>query len=724
MVWSVAFGTVVEPFSAGFYCGGAVHPISFLNHMAMSPLPDVPITKYILSVGSQYGSVIHYDTMNAANAIGTNRNNIKIVSVDPICGHGAAMADEWIPIRPGTDAAFLLGLCYVLIHELEIYDIPFLTTATNAPYLIGDDGKYVREQVSRKPMVWDNIKKAAIPFDQASNNLAISGVYTYAGKDVQPSFQLLADHLKKYKPDFVSTISSIPANTIRRIAKEFGEAANIGATIKIDGESLPYRPVSTIWYRGLSAHKHAYLTGNAIDLVQTLVGAMDVPGGLLGYDREKWRSTEDGLLAVTRRPGRLERTYPTSPYPARVVTPPQSIDMFELFPVATYSRPFAIKGILESKKYHQPFIPEMLLQHRANLAFTAGPIDVMTELLNKIPFILSIAFEIDETAEFADIVIPSLHYLEKLEPNDHYKYHTGSQPGVFYGSKPVHKPPFQPPWDKMESHDEVLLELADRAGFLSDLYETCNMMWGLKGDLALNTNRKYTYREIIDRYLKVRLGYKKNLNWYIEEGVDIQPRTVEDRYPGGFPKPRIHLYHEYMLDAGEQVENITRELDIPWDTSDYIAIPEWKPCPAFNPKTKDHDLFMTTGRLPYHSLGSSSANPLLRELGDKLGYDEILIHRDAAKRKGLHTGDKVEIETDDGKKAQGKLKVTSGIHPEVTAVLGEAGGWAQATNSFKEPRGIHFNSLITFDDDHLDYVGASLDQCLRVKITKINNKED
>ena len=43
--------------------------------------------------------------------------------------------------------------------------------------------------------------------------------------DTQPSFQLLADHLKKYTPDFVSEISSIPASTIRRIAKEFGEAA-------------------------------------------------------------------------------------------------------------------------------------------------------------------------------------------------------------------------------------------------------------------------------------------------------------------------------------------------------------------------------------------------------------------------------------------------------------------------------------------------------------------
>ncbi len=722
MVWSVAYGTIVEPFSSGFFCGNSVHTISFLNHMAMTPVPDVPLTKYVLSVGAQYGSVVHKDVMNAAREVGQNRETIKVVVVDPVCSHGAAMADEWIPIRPGTDVAFLLSLCYVLIHELGIYDASFLARSTNGPYLVGDNGRYVRDSATNKPLVWDNVKGAAVPFDEGSDDLAMFGTYKVGGKETRPSFQALADRLKEYTPEWVSEITSIPAATIRRIAKEFGEAASIGATITIDGKKLPYRPASVIWYRGLSAHKHAYLNGNAIDLVQTIVGAMDVPGGLLGFNRVSWRATEEGMLAVSRSQGTLERTYPTSPYPARVVTPPQSIDLFELFPVATYSRPFAIKAIMEPKKYHASVIPEMLIQHRANIAFSSGPRELMVDFLRRIPFIVSIAYEIDETAEFADVVIPSLHYLEKLEPGDHYKYYTGSQPGVFFGSKPVHKPPFDPPWDRMVSHDEVLLELADRVGFLDDVYETCNFMWGLKGDLALESGNKYTYKEILDRYLKNNLGEDKGLDWYMEDGVDIQPRNVEDRYPGAFPKPRIHIYHEYMIDAGEQVENMTRELDIPWDTSDYIPIPEWKPCPAYNPKSPDYDLFMTTSRTPYQSLGSSSANPLLRELGGKLGYDEILINRDTASKKGLSNGDWVEVETDGGKKAQGRVKVTTGIHPEVTTVIGEAGGWARATTGGKEPTGIHFNSLLTFDDEHLDFVGGALDQCLRVKITKLGHR--
>ena len=68
-------------------------------------------------------------------------------------------------------------------------------------------------------------------------------------------------------------------------AREFGEAARIGETIEIDGVELPFRPAPVSWYRGLSAHKHCFLSGLASNLLPTLSGGMDVPGGLLGEHR-------------------------------------------------------------------------------------------------------------------------------------------------------------------------------------------------------------------------------------------------------------------------------------------------------------------------------------------------------------------------------------------------------------------------------------------------------
>src|SRR5262249_57421357 len=41
----------------------------------------------------------------------------KTVVIDPRRTGTAARADEWIPIQPGTDAAFLLAVCQTLFAE-------------------------------------------------------------------------------------------------------------------------------------------------------------------------------------------------------------------------------------------------------------------------------------------------------------------------------------------------------------------------------------------------------------------------------------------------------------------------------------------------------------------------------------------------------------------------------------------------------------------------------
>ncbi|MBI2227747.1 MAG: hypothetical protein HYU46_01455 [Deltaproteobacteria bacterium] len=55
------------------------------------------------------------------------------------------------------------------------------------------------------------------------------------------------------------------------------------------------------------------------------------------------------------------------------------------------------------------------------------------------------------------------------------------------------KPPFDSPWDRLVSHDDILLELADRAGFLEDVYADCNAMWKLPPAYALKPGKRYSY---------------------------------------------------------------------------------------------------------------------------------------------------------------------------------------------------------------------------------------
>ena len=50
----------------------------------------------------------------------------------------SAIADEWVPIRPGTDGALLLALIHEIIAH-GLYDREFLVRYTNAGQLVNLD---------------------------------------------------------------------------------------------------------------------------------------------------------------------------------------------------------------------------------------------------------------------------------------------------------------------------------------------------------------------------------------------------------------------------------------------------------------------------------------------------------------------------------------------------------------------------------------------------------
>ena len=100
----------------------------------------------------------------------------KIVVFDPRLSDTAALADEWIPIKPGTDLAALLAMINVLITE-NLYDQKFVEENTHG-------------------------------------------------------FDKLAEFSKQYTPEWAESITDVPAATLRRIAEEFGTTKPSVATIR------------------------------------------------------------------------------------------------------------------------------------------------------------------------------------------------------------------------------------------------------------------------------------------------------------------------------------------------------------------------------------------------------------------------------------------------------------------------------------------------------------
>lgn len=163
-----------------------------------------------------------------------------------------------------------MGMIYVLLFELKTYDRDFLKNRTNATYLIGPDGNYVRDKVSGKALVWDSgTNKAKSHDDPGIKNLALTGSHKIEGVVAKPAFQIFTEMAKTHTPEAMSEITSAPVETIRRIAGEYAEASRIGSKITVDvpistpggatGETskveLPYRPAAVCYYRGAQTHK-------------------------------------------------------------------------------------------------------------------------------------------------------------------------------------------------------------------------------------------------------------------------------------------------------------------------------------------------------------------------------------------------------------------------------------------------------------------------------------
>ena len=95
-------------------------------------------------------------------------NGLKIVNFSPFMSTAAAAADEWVPIAPATEGAVASAMLEVLLVELKQYDTAFLKSSTNAPYLIGPNGMYVRDPATKKPLVWDPVDNVAKTYDDSS----------------------------------------------------------------------------------------------------------------------------------------------------------------------------------------------------------------------------------------------------------------------------------------------------------------------------------------------------------------------------------------------------------------------------------------------------------------------------------------------------------------------------------------------------------------------------
>lgn len=718
--------------AAGATCGNAGHFVNGLNYAAFVIAPDYDDCNYLMIFGTNhsFGGFQQYANENAAAA---RRRGMKVVVFDPVNNRAANAADEWIPINPGTDIAACNAMCHVMVNELGMYDAPYLKKKTNAPYLIKQDGRYARDPKTNKPMIWDTEDGVAKAFnDPTIKDFALDGKFTVNGEDCVPAWDLLKAAFAEYTPEVAEGICGVPAETLRRIATEYVNAACIGATVERDGYTLPYRPVATLNIRALSTHGNGVQALAACEMLHQVVGCANAVGGCTDVSNEMhgYPYAEDAHLG----------SMITSPCDDGFV----SVGGAWPFPETVWPLPEVQKPVdrLDDMFPCALEVPILRMRDRDEVWSNAGvgmDIDVIVNcctnaLMNasnpaerasfykRVPFIVDIDIFSNEFNEaFADILLPDASYLEKNDWEGMSMYFHGICPGMKRPfSMHIAQQVIEPMYER-RYHPEVINELFWRMGRGDRMVAYYNDMIGLDEEHALPFGEKLDWLDVCNRAVSWNFGKEHDWEWFKEHGGIHWPKTVEENYWRQFRDVRVQIYWEFLIDQKEKTLAIAKDIGLEdklrW--GEFTPVPLWHPIRPMECDDEDFDLFGFTYVEPQHSCTNTQEQPWIDEVSmlDEKAYG-IRISAETAKRKGLKDGDQVEVtEYFGGKSITGRLVVSEGMAPNVLTTIALAGHWAKGMPIAKG-KGPHFNSLITVAFGDCDPVSMNTEPCVKVRVRK------
>ena len=84
---------------------------------------DVENSKMTMFIGRSYADAIRPSSLHALQK--AHEKGAYLVLVDPRCNNSIAFADEWVPIKPGTDLALILGMANVIVTR-GLYDKDYI----------------------------------------------------------------------------------------------------------------------------------------------------------------------------------------------------------------------------------------------------------------------------------------------------------------------------------------------------------------------------------------------------------------------------------------------------------------------------------------------------------------------------------------------------------------------------------------------------------------------
>ncbi len=600
----------------------------------------------IVLMRNQAGSI----SISHGSRLGQNLKRMKLVVLDPRLSETASKADEWIPIKPGTDLAFLLAMMNVILNE-GLYDRDYLRNYTTAPILIDPNTlepleitKLANGKVDFK--VWDLARNAPVWSRQAILP-ALTGQFEINGKTYITGLEALKRIVSKYTPEWASKVTDVPSDTIRRIAREFGTT----------------RPaaVDTGWH-GTKTY-NAFQTWRAAAILNALVGSPLRTGGIL--------LSNAGIESTL--------------HPMNLGAPPTS-DIYQGMSKVSLrlSDGTLIKGVrINLGRSYYPIL-DMIEKEKGWIIMMMGanPARTMMGLRNgkwwidklfKNPNVkMVIDYDIlpQDSTLYADLILPDCTYLERwdrIRTVDYVPYK------AVYTRVPVVKPVF----DCMNFID-FLAALAKDLGKPKEYAAALAKAIGLSEDcvpyvveaMMENSIENPVFakrlQEIQARCMGIDINELREKGFIVLAGKDeVLKENAELLEEGKLATPsgKVEIYSFMLLEISKKSGGIK---------------PEWHPLIEWVPPETEQkyaelardEFYVIYGKIPTMTHTSAADNPYLaQKLTRKEMYETIWINPSRAAELGIRNGDVVEVCDSTGTSCgEAKVWVTELIRPDTVFI--------------------------------------------------------
>jgi molybdopterin-containing oxidoreductase family molybdopterin binding subunit len=310
----------------------------------------------------------------------------KMYTIGPSFHNMAAKSDKYIYIKPGSDAVLAMAIAKYLIDE-DLIDKEFLSRQSVAPFLVKDDGSYLRMSdlgvapiegpadpstgmptIIDSIIVYDNETQTHSVAEEASLP-ALTGPFEIAGIKVNTAFDLLKEAVSSYSLEKAQEICGVSAEDAMMIAHVLAGK---------DPVAITQLPGMDHYYNGHQAYF-------AIATLLIITGHLGKPGD--GPYFATYKMGANANWAVLYAPSE----YPPGPQiPLVCLNEAVEKKEFNNAPIDIKSLTIWGKEIMGGQMNRERLI----------------------ETFNKMELVVVADLEMNDTARYADIVLPMAHFFE------------------------------------------------------------------------------------------------------------------------------------------------------------------------------------------------------------------------------------------------------------------------------------------------------------------------